>query len=185
MNLPHSDGLPLPSQLIPRKSFRPAGRVLCAEYMTGPPKFPTPGTTSKAQRLGKRYETKVIRKIKKLDIEGFVFGPWISFMSGSGSLRSCQPDMLWFNSRTKKGIIFEIKYTHTIDAYYQLVELYFPVVAKLHPEYEFSLVELTRSYDPAIQFPVPVDSLYFDLEELFATSHTSPQKSVSVLQWKL
>ena len=46
--------LPLPEELIPRKSFRPAGTVLSAQYLSSAPKFPKPGTTSRAQRLGKR-----------------------------------------------------------------------------------------------------------------------------------
>jgi hypothetical protein len=179
------DDLPLVSELLPRRSFKPAGRVISAQYTTEP-KFPTPGTTSKAQRLGKRYEHKVRKAIAKLNPkQTVVSGPWVTFMNASGSLRYCQPDIVMFDEEQKKAIIFEVKYTHTIDAYHQLKNLYLPTLQFIHRDYQFMLVEITRSYDGALKFPEEIEELFFDFNECVAAMMFRETSHIGVLQWKL
>lgn len=179
------DDLPLVSELMPRRSFKAAGRIISAQYTTAP-KFPTPGTTSKAQRLGKRYEHKVRTAIGKLNPKYTVlFGPWFSFMNSSGSLRYCQPDIVLFDESSKKAIIFEVKYTHTIDAYHQLKNLYLPVLQFIHRDYQFMFVEITRSYDGAVKFPEEIEELFFDFNECVSAMLFRETSHIGVLQWRL
>ncbi len=176
----------LPSQLVAPGNFRAAGRVLSAYYLNGPPKFPNPGTTSGAQRIGKRYEAKIFKAAKKLDFDTMLFGPWVSFVSAkTDAPRCCQPDMVLLDEKLKRGIIFEIKYSHTKLAYHQLYELYLPVLQKLHPEFKFTLVEITKSFDAMVAFPLKSFPVFYD----FATCQTKmlniEPESFGVLQWKI
>lgn len=183
--------LPLPEELIPRKSFRPAGTVLSAQYLSSAPKFPKPGTTSRAQRLGKRYEAKVYKELKSLESSKnfspdiILYGPWISFLSSSGSVRSCQPDVLIFEDHLKICTVCEIKYSHTIDAYHQLRRLYLPVMQKLHPTYEFRLIELTKSYDGAVKFPEEIAMFSMDFVSGYMKMLQDFSSKIGIIQWKL
>jgi hypothetical protein len=48
----------------------------------------------------------------------------------------------------------EIKYQHTADAWFQLRELYSPVVAQaLGPAWRLALLEVVKWFDPAAFFP--------------------------------
>lgn len=176
----------LPSQLVAPGNFRAAGKVLSAYYLSGPPKFPSPGTTSRAQRLGKRYEAKIVKAIKKLDFDTMLFGPWISFVSAkTEAMRCCQPDMVLLDEKLKRGIIFEIKYTHTKLAYHQLYELYLPVLQKIHPEFKFTLVEVTRGFDAAIAFPLKSFPVFYDFPTCQIKMLAAEPESFGVLQWKI
>lgn len=48
----------------------------------------------------------------------------------------------------------EIKYQHTPDAWFQLKELYLPVIkVALGPAWQLGLMEVVKWYDPATFFP--------------------------------
>lgn len=133
---------------------------------------------SVAQKNGKRYEKRVFAFLERT-LPGVKIQPWIEF-SSKGNLRYCQPDAFFLDIDKLRLTIFEVKYTHTIDAYWQLEHLYRPVLQARYPDFSIYRVEITRNFDPAVQFPIDL-YLYFNLFELL----DNPQsKGISVLQWK-
>lgn len=171
----------------PLRAVRNTSSVLAARWSTSPLRgLRNAGSGSAAQRAGKRYEKKVLQAISKLyeNIEAVSVrpSPWIGYTLFSESIndeRHCQPDLIL---ETREEIFLcEIKLSHTVDAYWQLSSLYAPVVKKLYPDRPVRLVEITRSFDPAVLFPVDM-RLFFSLGHLMMTPRSS---AVEVLQWKL
>ena len=81
--------------------------------------------------------------------------PWIEFGErGVQKTRWCQPDGLLLDPWGGRLVVLEIKYQHTAGAWWQLMELYAPVLRRLLPEWRLDLVEVCKWYDPAISFPV-------------------------------
>ena len=170
---------PLPSW----HRFRPAGEVTTAKLSTSPLRsIRQPGSYSPTQKAGKRYEAKIFKRLAKLAGSGadlrVIESPWISFSTLRDTDRRVQPDLLIFQNR--QLLLCEIKLAHTVDAYWQLVHLYAPVVRRVFPDYELRLVEITKSFDPAIRFGDDM-RLFFDFGELLA-GDVFP--GIDVLQWK-
>lgn len=107
--------------------------------------------------------------------------PWIQYQNGA--LRFCQPDALLFLPGNQI-VIVEAKLTHTADAYWQLRLLYEPVLRILYPEACIHVLEITRSFDPAVAMPEEM-VLFFDYKEFLKHLPSTAQKEVYVLQWKL
>lgn len=86
-------------------------------------------------------------------------GPWVEFIDGpSGERRWCQPDGLLIEIRRGRITVLEAKYTHTELAYYQLFDLYIPVMQSLFPRALWTFVgcEICARYDPATIVPAKV-----------------------------
>ena len=170
----------------PAKTFRPAGPVVLARLSSSPLRgMKNPGTATAVQRAGKRYEKKVLSTIEKLfsksDEVAVIPAPWLAFssMSDVSAERHCQPDLLL---RTPTEVLLcEVKLSHTVDAYWQLSELYRPVVERLVAPLPVRLVEITRSFDPVVKFPARM-RLFFSIEHILRTPAT---EAIEVLQWKL
>lgn len=172
--------------LRPAKAFRPARDVLHARLASSPLRgIKNPGTGTAVQKAGKRYEKKVLQQIAKMfsqsDSVTLLASPWIAFSSlpSPSETRHCQPDLLI--STPTEIFLCEIKLSHTLDAFWQLDQLYRPVVEKLDPSRPVRLVEITRSFDPAVLYPRNM-RLFFSLEHLLRTPAAA---AVEVLQWKL
>lgn len=109
--------------------------------------------------MGVRYERQVQSLLSLFvlgrDLELWV-GPWLEFKDNSG-LRWCQPDAVILDHKERLGIIYEIKYQHTEQAWWQLKWLYLPVLRLLCQGYSFGLMELVHWHDPQIHFPEPYD----------------------------
>lgn len=167
----------------PGRAFRSAVGVLDARLASSPLRgIKKPGTGSAAQRAGKRYEYKVLAALTRQFAGSPVFvrpSPWIAFTSVMMEERHCQPDLLL--ETPEEIFLCEIKLSHTLDAFWQLHRLYRPVVEVLHAPKPVRLVEITRSFDPAVRFPAPM-RLFFSIEHILRTPR-SP--AIEVLQWKL
>lgn len=108
--------------------------------------FPRPRKGRKAEGL--RYEKKV---------NDFLEGKYSSFIPNlpfeyydRTGKHLCIPDGILF---THQGVIvFEVKLTHTIKAYWELSTLYRPVI-RLALRVPVRVAEITRSYDPSAPFP--------------------------------
>lgn len=59
-------------------------------------------------------------------------------------------------------VVCEIKLRHTVDAYFQLHNLYLPVARVVFPGMDISLCEVVKWYDSSTAFPCAV-SLIEDL----------------------
>lgn len=69
-------------------------------------------------------------------------------------MRWCQTDGLLIQPQGGLITIVEIKYQHTPDAWFQLRELYEPVVRRAFgPAWEVALLEVVKWYDPSTFFP--------------------------------
>ena len=175
---------PVETPVKPSRGFRPVTRVFDARFSDSPLRgIRNPGTATAAQRAGKRYEKKVLQALEKqFRVDDSVTlrpSPWIAFSGAPSEERHCQPDLLLVTE--SEVLLCEIKLSHTLDAYWQLERLYRPVVEKLFGARPVRLVEITRSFDPAVRFPAPM-RLFFSIEHILRTPRTS---AIEVLQWKL
>jgi len=110
--------------------------------------------------MGLKYEKKVHEHFSALYREAYLCSPWFQYVEHSeGKMRWCQPDALFIDFDTGRITIIEIKYQHTIDAWYQL-QRYLSVVREVFGEgWSYSLCEVVKWYDCAIQFPETVQLL--------------------------
>lgn len=138
------------------RSFRPARNVREARIVPPPPFIGAPKRIRPGARLeGLKYEQQVVDMLLHRYEGRFLPGPWVEFVTGDELPRYCQPDGLLFDWRLGIITVLEIKLKHTAAAYYQLLELYAPVLAKVFPArlWEFRFCEVVKWYDPATQFP--------------------------------
>jgi len=116
---------------------------------------------------GIRYEKKVHEHFEAIYGEHYVPSLWLQFGSDGSPMRYCQPDALLID--IERGIItvIEVKYQHTSDAWYQVNQLYLPVLRRMFPSdlWEFKRCEVVKWYDPATRFPEEV-SLARDIEAI-------------------
>lgn len=111
---------------------------------------------SEAQLRGIRYEKAAKRILEEQYNHEFIPGPWFWYREKRRRGHFCQPDGLIIQPRHRRIIITEIKLRHTQDAYFQLFDLYLPVVMKTFgKEWRYGCVEIVRWYDPAEPTPEP------------------------------
>lgn len=145
-NLLSSEPPPAPA------SFRPAGRVLAAS-LSFPPAIRKKRYTGRRLE-GVRYEKKVHEHMELLYGDRYVPNPWLKFFS-EGKWRWCQPDALLLDVARGRLTIVEVKYQHTSDAWWQVRQLYQPVLEQIFPRnlWEYDACEIVKWYDPATLFP--------------------------------
>ena len=130
--------------------------VSWAGISNSPPAFFTaPKRSRGVRRQGILYERKVQAHLLSLYPDGYLDGPWLTYRDNGGKEKWCQPDGILV--RPKQGLItvVEVKLRHTDHAWFQLHELYYPVLRKVFDSalWEFRFVEVVRWYDPSIPFP--------------------------------
>lgn len=156
----------LPS-LTPNRVVASAG---AAPLSTPPPRFrPLLGPTNEiqlravpyrraegitgSQKAGLRYEEHV-QNVLQTKFSNYMPGPYLHFKD-RGVVRTAQPDgVLLFDDYL---FIFEVKYTHCPEAWWQLEKLYAPLLRQLFPSRTVGLVEVCRSYDPSTPFPCAIE----------------------------
>ena len=142
-----------PNLSVPKPSgFKPAGRVKIASRVDMARRVPGGGKINRYKE-GLRYERAAIRHLSGLfDALGTLISePCFRFSNGHRS-RFCFPDALVILPELSFDLLIEIKTRHTYDAWWQLRHLYYPVVRKAMGK-SLKLLEVTRSYDPAIILP--------------------------------
>lgn len=102
-----------------------------------------------------KYEKKVGEKISSLFPFEWKAGVWICYLCGLEEYPLyCQLDgYLEFPDRV---VLIEIKYNHCVDSYFQLMDVYLPLMKHLFPGKEISVCEVVKWYDPSVTFPVGV-----------------------------
>lgn len=109
----------------------------------------------------------------------FIPGPWLMYaVPGRAQVQWCQPDGLLYSPRRGIVYILEIKLKHTDGAWWQLHELYAPVIERIHPRnlWEIRLVEIVKWYDPSTYFP--------GRHYLRRRPHLTAKGEVGVVIWK-
>ena len=160
----------------PPRRFLPAGRIQSAWLSEGPFAHASSGGTP-AQRAGLRYEAKVLKHLAET-FPGFQPSRWMSFQGEGGRRRFCQVDGLLAEGALA---IFEVKLRFTSDAYFQLSQLYKPVVEAIYGRSVESLVVVCKYFDPATPFPSPIYHVSsLDLSALRGI----PRERVGVYTWR-
>jgi len=77
------------------------------------------------------------------------------------------------------AVIFEIKLQHMPEAWWQLRKLYQPVVEEYYKPRAISVVEVCRSFDPAIPLPEDIE-LIDDIQGFIAAA----AGNFGVLRWR-
>lgn len=137
-----------------------------------------------AKRAGVRYEERFHRFARKLwgpsyrTYQGEIF----AFQDLTGP-RACRPDGVLL--RGPFCIIMECKVHHTPDSFFQLRELYEPVLRKYFAGdiHNYMVIEVVRNFDPATPYPCRTQVLgAVDIEDYL--SMPQPTNEVGVWVWK-
>lgn len=134
------------------------GEVVESALLIGEPKFIRSGRRRRGRKgMGLRYEAKVQRHLGE-GFDGFIPGPWFRYCTSDepSRINYAQPDGLLIDLEKGQILICEVKYSHTAEAYFQLVDKYLPIVRKFFNNseiWEFATVEICYWYDCAVAFP--------------------------------
>lgn len=167
----------------PPRGFRSAEGVRRAWPTGEGPYGRTPSTfvpknASAAQKAGLRYEKRV-RSLLEARIPGLRPGQWFRYEHPSGGVFYCQPDAVLVHE--DRAVVFEIKYTFTSDAWWQLRRLYEPVVRAAYYAREVGLCIVCRNRDPHTPFPEPVTDI--ELSRLIEWP-TWASRGIVCLSWR-
>lgn len=140
------DGFPVP------KGFRPAGEFLRPQF-SDPPALRRRRYTGR-RRQGIQYEKAVHEYLGVMFGDFYLPNPWLKFFT-EGKWRWCQPDGLIFRPDQGRIVIVEVKYQHTADAWFQVRQLYQPLIQAIFPPrlWAVDAVEVVKWYDPLTIFP--------------------------------
>ena len=133
--------------------------VASSAILLGLPSFVRPSRAKGARAVGLRYEKKVLEKYSS-KFPHFIASPWFRYTLRNLPERTnyAQPDGLFIDIATGLVTIIEIKYAHTADAYFQLVDKYIPIVSHFFKggDWRFAVCEVVHWYDGATAFPTRV-----------------------------
>lgn len=161
----------------PPPNFRPPAANIHAVTLETQPYLRQKGVTA-AHEAGLRFEEKVQRKLLEAYPDQYKPNPKVSWFDNSG-FRTCYPDGLLL--KADRTVIIEIKVRHMPEAWWQLRELYSKVLSG-YRGLPLQVIEIVRTYDPAMPFPEPI----LLLSELCAyTKDATLLSSFGVLPWKL
>lgn len=141
-----SAGLPAVST-PPPPNFRPISGQIRGVQLSFDTYVPQKGTSA-AKHQGLRYEAKVQLELQAM-FPGYIPGPRLEFFDDAGWRRLVPDGLLRLPLH---NVLFEIKLSHVRDAYWQLFELYAPVLRAMHKK-PVQCIEIVRSYDPGVHCP--------------------------------
>jgi hypothetical protein len=110
---------------------------------------------TQAQRRGVLYERKVHQRLHDEYGLHYISGQWFTYFSGDQK-KFCQIDGILLNEERKNLLICEVKYSHTSLAYWQVENLYVPLMREYlrGSDWTVAVCEIVKWYDPAVAFPV-------------------------------
>lgn len=138
--------------------FKPAGEVLSAKLISRPPPFifeHAKQHRSAAQAKGIRYEVRAHHHFSELHGVFYLPSQWYEFNTRDGP-RWCQTDGLIFEPHLGLIVVLEMKYNHSSLSWWQLFELYLPVVRRAFSKnWTLAGCEIVKWFDPAVKGPAP------------------------------
>ncbi len=153
--------MPFPafSQEGNRRKFPPLGKIEWVRPIARPPFNPRQYSRNARINQGLKYERYVNKKLFSLYGGDYAAGQWFCYKTSLlPDWKYCQLDGILTPSNSPR-ILVEIKYQHCPDAYFQLTQLYLPLMEFLYPGEPLALCEVVKWYDPATVFPHPVTRL--------------------------
>lgn len=132
-----------------------------------------------AKEAGLRYEAKVQRKLQE-QFATYLPTPQLEFFD-DGGWRVIRPDGVL--TLLDRVVAFEIKIQHMPEAWWQLTKLYAPVLS-IGCKRPCQVVEVVRSFDPAMPFQGPVEVISPELLKEWITRRDTISR-FGVLLWKL
>lgn len=141
-------------RIKPPKGFRPAQNPQHVRAVTQPQFANTNGGQKGSRKRGLLYESQVVERLEARLPSGWVgvAGPWFLYVDKFARERYAQPDWLGFCFERGLICIVEVKLTRSPKAWWQLNKLYRPLVERLFPEWELSMVEVASKPK---HFPLP------------------------------
>lgn len=138
--------------LVPPRRFRAVSGTLRRVVKPDNVEYERKFAACQTKSAGLQYEAQVQRMLQDL-WPHYEAEPAFEFYDDSG-FRLARPDgLLQLHDR---AVIFEIKRYHEPTAWWQLFRLYGPIVEAWSRK-RVQLCEITRSYDPQIVWPGPID----------------------------
>lgn len=139
-------------------------------WSTGPPGH-RPGRPRGAKLEGLKYERKVHDVLSAIYGSKYTPSPVIQYQRRNRRRRAIPDGILRCDGQI---YILEVKLSHTVDVWEQLMDRYAPLVAILEPGTRLRTVEVCRYYDPALPIPhTKISSLH------------RPGTGLEVLQWRI
>lgn len=123
-------------------------------FILKPPRTPR-------ERLGVRYEQKVHSRLQEVwGLDHYFPSQWFTFGDGD-RVYYFQPDAILLLEDPRRIAILEVKYQHTVEAFWQLEHYYLPLLREFFRRAgrDFATVEICKWYDPCVAFPRPVKLL--------------------------
>ena len=106
--------------------------------------------------MGVKYETKAQAMFGSRYGARYFPSQWLRYSTPDDPrIRWCQPDGVLFVPWANAITIIEFKYSHTEVAWWQLFQLYTPVLRRLFAKekYEIRCCEVVKWFDPAVRAP--------------------------------
>lgn len=156
------------------------GVLRVAGFAKEPPPFA--GTKVRGvRRVGQIYDAKAQVHLEQLFEGCYLPSPWLLFQAENQPrpyLQYCQPDGLIFDWAKHTIIIVEIKLRHTPEAYWQVSNLYRPVLEHIFHgrRWTFRQLEIVKWYDADTYFPCDIT--------LVSDPALTPRKGMGVHIWK-
>lgn len=144
--------------------MNPLHDLIAVEYSQETPSFVVAQRARGAKRQGLLYEGRVQPRITELCKQSpkaveYLPSPWFKYRIAAHPFREnfAQPDGLIINMNEGLVYVVEIKLRHTVDAYFQLLDRYIPLMQKFFPkDFRFCAVEVCRWFDPMMAFPTKI-----------------------------
>lgn len=141
---------------------------------------PEKGDTA-ARKAGLHYEAKVQQALMQI-LPGYMAAPKVTFVDKSG-MRFAIPDGIYAPDKENLLTVFEIKFSHVPDAWWQLEKKYRPLLEIWRPNSRVLSVEIVRTFDSAVPFPCKFEFLP-SLEALFSFVSGAAKEPFGVFQWR-
>lgn len=127
----------------------------CTEaWFAQPPAFTRKQRLRGSQRAGLTFEKKVGEMLSEKFGDRVIADCWIGYDDMVFGERICSPDYLVIDVVRGLITIVECKLTHTKDAWRQINDVYFPVVARLFPGFDIRGIEVCKNFEMSREYPV-------------------------------
>lgn len=135
----------------------PQGRIVSAWEVKESPHGKRAASPSFAQRAGLAYQKKIERFLAPRRPSDWTVYPslWFVYCDDRPGRNYCSPDFI-LDCGADLLVVVEAKIRWTADAYYQLEQLYLPVLRVARPRATLVPLCITKSFDPAIKVPMEV-----------------------------